>query len=177
MNWPCDDMEPPPKDKRWMRNGPGPRPDPPKLTFFAAWVVMLAIFVSIVWSFVYVAKSLGAEPSSRYQEHGQGEPLGTHKKWGLHPSLGVVFHYRVEGQDVFYAHAIKAHGPVGECTEIMGKVENCKAFSIRGGAIMLMTMENETPYLYLVDILPSAKRINGGEYQRILGVTFKRECE
>lgn len=162
MNWPCDDMEPPPKDTRWKLNGAYTRPDPPKWMTVVAWIVIVAIILGGLWGVRAYAE--------------EGEPLGTHQEWALHPSLGVVFEYRIDGQDVYYAHPIKAHGPVGECIGIMGKHENCVTFSIRGGAIMLMTTENETPWLYMVDIMPSAKRINGGDYERLIETTY-RGCE
>lgn len=172
MNWPCDDIEPPTKDKRWKLNGAYTRPDPPKWMTIVAWVAILAI----ITGGLLIAESYAGEPSSRGQANGQGEPLGTHVEWALHPSLGVVFHYEIEGDQVYYAHAVMAHGPAPECKGLMGQHENCQGYSRRMGSIILMTIENETPYLYMVESLPNARRIESGEYEPMVSVTF-RGCE
>ncbi len=84
--------------------------------------------------------------------------------------------YKVDGENVFYAHPVIAQGPFPECKEGMGKIRECQEVRIMNGAIHLITMDDEMPYLYVADIIPTAKRIGDGEFGSLVSATWKR-CE
>lgn len=104
----------------------------------------------------------------------QGEPLGQHKGWAAHPSLGVVLQYEMEGYEAFYAHPLMFQGPVKECQGIMGKVEQCQPFQVveKMGMIVLMT-DDVMPVAYGAQIEATHKKINNSNYTALVGVTFK----
>ena len=107
----------------------------------------------------------------------RAEPLGDYIKWGVHPSGSIVFHYRMNYQDVFFMHPVTFRGEMPECKGLVNHkaVPECAEYSIRMGGIVLISTDSRMPVIYGAEIIPSHVRVNAGEYVSLVQATYKGE--
>ena len=107
----------------------------------------------------------------------RAEPLGDYIKWGVHPSGSIVFHYRMNHQDVFFMHPVTFRGEMPECKGLVNHkaVPECAEYSVRMGGIVLISTDSRVPMIYMVETLPSHVRVNAGEYISLIQATYKGE--
>ncbi len=136
------------------------------MNIFLNWAIRVSLVFAAIMLFVLLMNTIAKAQ----------EPLGDHVRWGLHPALGVVLEYRIDNEDVYYAHQVLlGPAPYPECKGQVGNPlghPHCAFFRLAMGEIILVHVEDGMPIIYIVELIPSHKRVNGGDFESLIQATW-----